>query len=143
MPHGSQASIVPAQADTAVVRLDVYRALRAINSEARAATITPARPGGFETSIHACGGTYSLSIGGLVQDFDALDEAITWAARAQQPDRRLRIDYAGRHPVRWALERTKPDGTIEEELVCGRSYLIASQRHRRTEYLSNAGPDGG
>lgn len=143
MPNGSLALINPAQTDAPVVRLDLYRALKSLKAEARSAAIAPAHPGGFETSIHACGGTYSISIGGLVQDFDTLDEAVTWAARAQQPDRRLRIDYAGRHPVRWTLERLKPDGTIEEELVSGRTYLIASLLHRRTEYLSNAAPDAG
>lgn len=138
MAEGSLARSHPQWAETDVVRLDVYRALRALKSTARAVAIPAPHPGGFETTIHAGAGIFSLSLGGLVQDFDTLDEATTWAGRAQLPDRRLRIDYAGRHAVQWTLERVSADGAIETELASGRPFLIASLLHRRTEYRSNA-----
>lgn len=140
MADASLAFPLPAAADGAIVRLDVYRAFRALQAQARCAKIAASHPGGFETSIHTSDGCYSISIGGLVQDFETLEEALHWAARAQRPDRRLRIDFAGRHPVRWTLEHITPEGTVEAELVSGRPHLIASLFHRRTEYRSNAAP---
>lgn len=138
MADGSLALAEPQWAKSDVVRLDVYRALRALKSAARTVTIPAPHAAGFETTIHAGAGPFALSLGGLVQDFDTLDEAMTWAQRAQLSDRRLRIDYAGRHPVQWTLERVLADGSTETELASGRPFLIASLLHRRTEYRTNA-----
>lgn len=138
MADGSLARPQPRPAQSDVVRLDVHRALRTLKSVARTVSLPALHPDGFETTIHSGAGFFSLSIDGLVQDFDTLDEAVGWAQRAQLPDRRLRIDYAGRHPVQWTLERIHDDGSIEIELASGRPFLIASLFHRRTEYRTNA-----
>lgn len=138
MASGSIALSRPRDLDGPIVRLDLYRAVRALKASAKSVTVPAPHAGGFETSIHAAGGRVSLSLDGLVQDFDTLEEAVDWAVRAQLPDRRLRIEYAGRHPVQWALEHIREDGSVECELACGRPFLIASLLHRRVEYRYNA-----
>lgn len=111
--------------------------LERVSGEGRETVSIPATgPDGFAIvlwydvhGIRAC-------FGGLEQDFDTLQGATAWIERAVSGEYRLRIDFVGKRPVKWTLERADgaPDG---DQLSFGYVVLFAAFMKRRTVYLQN------
>jgi hypothetical protein len=79
---------------------------------------------------------------GLECDFEDMEEAAEWVERALSKRFRLRIDFVGKCPFRWALEELQPGGAVREWLVSGYTVSRRSLHKRRTIHRQNhrAGP---
>ena len=107
----------------------------------RGRVIVPASgPGGFEIELLQTPDGATADFGGLTQDFSSFGEALNWAERAVLEDYRLRIDYAGRNPWRWTLEKMVRDGGVIEVFTSGTLLLFPWFRPRSTTFRQNIDP---
>lgn len=93
--------------------------------------------GGFDIELWCCDHRVTGDFGGLVQDFGDVDEALTWAERCRFETHRLRIDYAGNRPYRWALEKVLPNGGYVEILAAGHNLLLGRLLPKSVRYFEN------
>lgn len=102
--------------------------------------IPAATQSGFDVTLFAEQGRFRASFGGLVQDFDRLEDAMPWVSRALSASHRLRIDFVGSRPVQWTLEELAPDGSAYPVLASGHPGLTDLLRcfgERHTIYQQN------
>ena len=94
-------------------------------------------PDGFDIVAFCDRKGARVCFGGLECDFEDTEEAAEWVKRALSERFRLRIDFVGKRPFRWALEELQPGGAVREWLVSGYTVLRRSLRKRRTIYRQN------
>ena len=75
--------------------------------------------------------------GGLLHEFDNLDQAVGWAERCFREHCRLRIDSAGKEPFMWTLEGVTPSGNTCEWLASGSPLFVMLLARKSVRYLSN------
>lgn len=93
---------------------------------------------GFDILLWRCGSEVTGDFGGLVEDFSDLDEALNWAERCHNEEYRLRVEFAGRRPFRWALERMLPNGGLIRIFEVGYPLLLRRLLPRSVRYFENA-----
>jgi hypothetical protein len=99
--------------------------------------IAPVEPNGFEIAVCWDGRTATVDFSGLQHDFDVLDDAIAWSARAASRDYQLRVDLIGERAYQWTLENAAASDGQHQPLRGGRPILFAAWRSTRTVYKQN------
>lgn len=100
-------------------------------------SIPPLEPCGFAIDLSCLDGRYRCLFGELEEEFETLDAALRWVARALSTDYRLRITYSGGRGCEWKLEPIVNSGAIDA-LAMGHFSILDLFRPKSTTIRSNS-----